>query len=170
MSNNFGCVVNPTAGQEYRMPLKTTSGVSHLKRMIIAGGGPAGLEAARSMALRGHAVTLYESRGSLGGQVAIAASAPHRADIGAVTRWLSDEVHRLGVKVHLRTTLEPDAVIESGASVLVLATGSTPRRDGFQTVNPAFPLPGHDLAHVTRAGMSSGSVVEWTSARTETCS
>jgi 2,4-dienoyl-CoA reductase-like NADH-dependent reductase (Old Yellow Enzyme family) len=142
------CVVNVSAGFEAQVPLHIEPTNGKKRKFLVAGGGPAGLEAARTLALGGHEVHLAEMTPHLGGQVAIAATAPHRADYAAVTRYLADEVERLGVKVMLRTFVEPDMVRELGPDGLIVATDSTPRRDGFQVVRPAFQLNGVDLPHV----------------------
>ena len=142
------CVVNVAAGKETTVPFETPAPADTLKKVLVIGGGPAGLEAARTAALRGHEVHLYELTNQLGGQVRIAASAPHRSDLEAITRWLADEVQRLGVHVHLRTPVDPDVVREAAPDEVVVATGSTPRRDGFQLSTPSIPVPGAQLPHV----------------------
>ena len=133
------CVVNVAAGRETTVPFETPAPADALKKVLVVGGGPAGLEAARTAALRGHDVHLYELTNQLGGQVRIAASAPHRSDLEAITRWLADEVERLGVHVHLRTPVDPDVVREAEPDEVIVATGSTPRRDGFQLSTPVDP-------------------------------
>jgi 2,4-dienoyl-CoA reductase-like NADH-dependent reductase (Old Yellow Enzyme family)/thioredoxin reductase len=142
------CVVNVAAGRETTVPFETPAPADALKKVLVIGGGPAGLEAARTAALRGHDVHLYELTNQLGGQVRIAASAPHRSDLEAITRWLADEVERLGVHVHLRSPVDPDVVSEAEPDEVIVATGSTPRRDGFQLSTPSIPVPGAPLPHV----------------------
>ena len=97
------------------------------RRVLIVGGGPVGLEAARTAALRGHEVHLHEATRQLGGQVAIAASVPHRSDIGAITDFLTREIERLGVTIRLCSTVDPEAVAELVPDEVVVATGSSPR-------------------------------------------
>jgi 2,4-dienoyl-CoA reductase-like NADH-dependent reductase (Old Yellow Enzyme family)/thioredoxin reductase len=142
------CVVNVAAGKETTVAFEAATPAPVRKKVLIIGGGPAGLEAARIAAQRGHEVHLYEMTGHLGGQVRIAASAPHRGDLAAITRWLAGEITRLGVHVHLRTPVDPDLVIDARPDEVVIATGSTPRRNGFQLSSPSLPIPGADLPHV----------------------
>lgn len=148
MQPKMGCVVNVAAGIEDMVPSDTPSPASRAKRVVVVGGGAAGMEAARTAALRGHHVTLYEMTAKLGGQVGIAAQAPHRGDYGAITHWLGEEMERLGVKVMLRTAADPDLLADEGADEIVVATGSTPRRDGFQAGEPGRSLEGVNLPHV----------------------
>ncbi|HEX4257582.1 MAG TPA: FAD-dependent oxidoreductase, partial [Streptosporangiaceae bacterium] len=150
LSNSFACAVNPSAGHELERPLLggPNTRVEVPRRVLVAGGGPAGMECARSAALRGHEVILYELRKELGGQVNLAAKSPNRADFAAITRYQADELARLGVKVVLNHAVDPDVVASVDPDVLVLATGSEPRTDGVQLARPATPLPGMNLKHV----------------------
>jgi 2,4-dienoyl-CoA reductase-like NADH-dependent reductase (Old Yellow Enzyme family)/NADPH-dependent 2,4-dienoyl-CoA reductase/sulfur reductase-like enzyme len=150
LSGSFACAVNPSAGHELERPDLggQETWVAVPRRVLIAGGGPAGMEAARSAALRGHEVTLFELRKQLGGQVNIAAKSPNRSDLASVTAWQADELIRLGVKVVLNHAVDPDVVYDADPDVLVLATGSTPGSDGLQLARPASPLAGAHLPHV----------------------
>lgn len=147
VAGKMRCVVNTAAGQETKVPFEPVDRVAEPKRVLVAGGGPAGLEAARTAALRGHDVVLHEMTGELGGQVRMAASSPPRSDVGAITAFLADELDRLGVAVRLRSPVDPDVVAEERPDELIIATGTTPRR-GFQISAPSSPIPGADLAHV----------------------
>jgi hypothetical protein len=142
------CVMNVSTGFETTIPSDTPEPAATRRKVMIVGGGPAGLEAARTAALRGHEVVLYELKRQLGGQVSIAASAPLRADLAAATNWLADEARRLGVVIHLSSAADPDVIAQENPDVLVVAAGSTPRTDGFQTGRPVTPFAGFDLPHV----------------------
>jgi 2,4-dienoyl-CoA reductase-like NADH-dependent reductase (Old Yellow Enzyme family)/thioredoxin reductase len=144
----FNCVVNVGAGTERTVSADVVDPAPVTKRVMIAGAGPAGLETARMAALRGHEVSVYEMTNKVGGQVAIAASAPHRSDVGAITAYLAAELERLGVPVTMRTFVEPELVATVKPDVVIVATGSTPRRDGFQASRPAYELPGVEQPHV----------------------
>ncbi|WP_420638212.1 FAD-dependent oxidoreductase [Candidatus Poriferisocius sp.] len=147
VAGQMRCVVNAAAGQETRVAFEVVDQAPRPKRVLVAGGGPAGLEAARAAALRGHEVVLHEMTGALGGQVRMAASVPPRSDLGAITAFLADELDRLGVTVRLRSPVDPDVVAEEHPDELIIATGTTPRR-GFQISAPSRPIPGADLPHV----------------------
>lgn len=141
------CVVNVAAGRESTTPFEAPSPAPSRKRVVVVGGGVAGMEAARTAALRGHEVILYEMAAELGGQVRMAASVPPRSDLGALTRWLADEIARLGVEVRLRAAADPDTVAGHRPDDVVVATGSTPRT-AFQLSGPSVPVAGSDLPHV----------------------
>ena len=144
----LGCVVNIAAAREDRISFEPDSPAASVKKVLIVGGGPAGLEAARAAALRGHAVELHEATSRLGGQVRLAAQAPHRADVGAITAWLTEEIESLGVVVRLNSLVDEEKILEINADVVIIATGTTPRTDGFQISTPARPIPGHDRPDV----------------------
>ena len=97
------CMVNSHAGQEAETAIRRAVAA---KRVLVVGGGPAGLEAARVAALRGHQVSLLEISGELGGQVRYAAKAPGRADLILLVNSLAAEVRRLGVEVRLWTRVD----------------------------------------------------------------
>lgn len=147
-TGTLSCVVNVAAAQETSVPHEPPGPAPERKRVLVVGAGPAGLEAARTAALRGHDVHLHEATRRLGGQVAIAATAPHRSDIGAITEWLTGEIERLGVNIRVNSMVDPDVVAEIAPDELIIATGGSPRRDGFQLATPVTPVRGFDLRHV----------------------
>jgi len=117
------CVQNLALGKEaeYASPR-----ASKRKRVLIAGGGPAGLEAARTAALWGHKVILYEKDTALGGQINLAVIPPKKDIYNEVTLSRAKAIKELGVEVHLGRELTPDIVRQIAPDVLIIATGSKP--------------------------------------------
>jgi 2,4-dienoyl-CoA reductase-like NADH-dependent reductase (Old Yellow Enzyme family) len=132
----LGCAVNAAAGRERTAGDDRLEPAATPRSVLVVGGGPAGLEAARVAALRGHRVALHEAAPELGGQLATARRAPLREDIGAIADWLAAEVRRLGVDVRCDSVVDRALVEAAAPDVVVLATGSEPRLDGLQTSRP----------------------------------
>ncbi|MBI4317066.1 MAG: FAD-dependent oxidoreductase [Chloroflexi bacterium] len=122
----LGCTQNPAVGKEAELGIGTIKPAAIKKKVVVIGGGPGGMEAARVAALRGHAVTLYEKNTQLGGQVNIAALAPGREEIGGVVRYLSGQMAKLGVKVNLCREADLGTVLDEQPDAVVVATGSVP--------------------------------------------
>jgi 2,4-dienoyl-CoA reductase-like NADH-dependent reductase (Old Yellow Enzyme family)/thioredoxin reductase len=119
----IGCTVNASIGFEREAVLVPTS---TRKRVVVVGGGMAGLETARVAAERGHSVTLYEKSDTLGGLVNVAAKAPLRIDLAESVRYLTHEMQRLNVDVRLGAEATADAILGEIPDAVVIATGSLP--------------------------------------------
>lgn len=154
---SLGCVVNASAGREQVLSFEPQDRVTQPKKILVVGGGPAGMEFARTAGLRGHQVELHEAMQRLGGQVTMAASAPKRGDLGTIVDWLAEELDSLGVDVRLNSYVDEDVVSQIAPDEVVLATGTAPRVDGMQQATPAVEIPGFDLPHV----YSSWDILGW---------
>ena len=145
----ISCVINPSAGREFMWGGDRFERADVARDVTVVGAGPAGLEAARVAAERGHRVTLYEASTDIGGQYRLAGRQPTRNQIQDHIEWYDRELLRLGVDLHLGERFDSVKVDELAGGVLVLATGAVPARSGFQRALPMVDrMPGIDEANV----------------------
>ncbi|MGC9334309.1 MAG: FAD-dependent oxidoreductase [Anaerolineae bacterium] len=124
-----GCLFNPLTGRESEVKITPAR---EPRRVMVAGGGPAGMEAAIIAAQRGHHVTLYERDGLLGGRFREAAQVPYKEEFADLIRYQRVQLQRTGVEVRLNTTVVPETVIAKDPDAVVLAIGAEP-------IIPPFP-------------------------------
>jgi hypothetical protein len=161
------CMMNPTVGKEAEWPVDPPRS-SRPRRVLVVGGGPAGLEAARLAAECGHRVTLWEASDALGGQLRIGKRGAGRADLGLAIDYFSRQLERLGVEVVLSREATPDRVLAEGADVVILALGSKPTPyaiEGYGPVPAAAEVLAGDLtAYAGRRGVVVDLLGSWASA------
>lgn len=126
------CIHNPATGRETHLPQVIERSTIAGKKVVVIGGGPAGLEAARVCAERGHKVVLFEAASRLGGQILLAAKASWRQDLIAIVDWRVAELEHLGVEVRLNTYADANEVIKENPDVVYVATGGIPHELQFE--------------------------------------
>ncbi len=125
------CTQNAAVGREKEYGVSLMKPTETRKKIVIVGGGPAGMETARVATMRGHQVVLFEKADELGGQVNLAAKGPSRLEFKEIVRYLSYEMKNLGVKVCLGTEATAESILAEKPDAVVVATGSYPRIPDF---------------------------------------
>jgi hypothetical protein len=137
----ISCLINPSAGREFEWGGDRFTPAANPRKVLVVGAGPAGLEAARAAAERGHRVEIVEALPVIGGQFRLAGQQPRRAQILDLMDWYERQFERLGVTLRLNTYLDEDEIAAHPADVVILATGSLPDDDGFQRWLPQEAPP-----------------------------
>ena len=122
-TGRIGCAVNPEVGYETEKKIEKAGAA---KKVVIVGGGVAGMEAARVAKLRGHDVTLYEKSSVLGGNLIPAGAHDFKTEIGSLTGYYRNQMKLLNVDIRMDTEVNTEMLKSSGADAVILATGSVP--------------------------------------------
>ena len=137
--SSMACAVNAATGRESEYEINPTT---EIKKIAIIGGGPAGMEAARVLSLRGHKVVLFEKEAQLGGQLNVASMPPHKQRIKPLITYLLTQLEKLQVEIRLNAEANVEEIKNLKPDAVLLATGSS----------PLIPqLPGANLDHVVTA-------------------
>lgn len=134
MDKKPSCIHNVATGRETQLPQVIERASTPGRQVVVVGGGPAGLEAARVAAERGHKVTLLEAAPRLGGQLLLATKASWRRDIISVVDWRVSEIEHLNVNVRLNSYAQQQDILALQPDVVIVATGGLPnggKIDGF---------------------------------------
>ena len=143
------CLVNPSVSREHEWDGDIPTPAKIPKEVLVVGGGPAGMEAARIAAERGHKVRLVERQPELGGQFRLAAGQPERGEINQLLTWYQTQLEKHQVRIELRRDITAEEIASSGADTVILASGSKPNRTGFQRMfMHRDTLPGADQDNV----------------------
>jgi dimethylamine/trimethylamine dehydrogenase len=144
------CTQNPAMGEEWRRgwhPERIEKKASE-RSVLVIGGGPAGLEAARALGQRGYPVTLAEATKQLGGRVTREAALPTLAEWGRVSDWRTAQLNKMpNVEIFLDSLLDAQQILDFGADRVALATGATWRKSGVGRFNKN-PISGFQASHV----------------------
>jgi mycofactocin system FadH/OYE family oxidoreductase 2 len=141
MNVAISCNVNPDVVHAQPLPPENPP-IKSGQSVYIVGGGVAGMEVARTAALRGREVILYEREAVLGGAVALAAKGPGRGELQLIIDYLQSELELLGVEVHTGIEVTAEMILTERPHTVIIATGA-------HTGTGLLPIPGYDLPHVT---------------------
>jgi 2,4-dienoyl-CoA reductase-like NADH-dependent reductase (Old Yellow Enzyme family) len=163
------CIHNAIIGREGQWGHAAPAALP--RKVLVIGGGPAGLEAARLSAARGHHVTLIERERELGGSARTAALAPGRQELRGIAAWLTRQLEKLGVDVRRGVEAGVDDVLREKPDIVILATGAVDLAPQVRTLNPAIPIvtpdqvlsgavmPGRHVLVFDRIGYNLGCAV-----------
>ena len=159
------CIHNAATGREETMPHIMPKAEAR-KKVVIVGAGPAGLEAARVSAERGHEVTVFEAANHAGGQIRLTAQSERRREMISIIDWRMNQCEKLGVTFHFNTWAEAETIQAENPDVVIVATGGLPHTDvlskGNELVVSSWDIisgdvkPGNDVLVFDDAGDHAG--------------
>ena len=155
----ISCIQNPVSGRELRYGVQSPAKVP--RRVMVVGGGPAGMKAAVIAAQRGHGVTLFEAQKRLGGQALLAQLLPGRAEFGGLITNLSHELAAAGVKVCTGSNVDRAMIVKESPDVVVMATGAVPYRPQFASEGALQIVDSWQILHETVEPGHSVVVIDW---------
>jgi hypothetical protein len=123
------CLHNPVTGRELTLKHTIPKAEGPARKVVVIGGGPAGLEAARVSAERGHQVSLYEAASDFGGQILIGATGSWRRDLKGIVEWRVAELQRMGASLHASAYMDEQDIVALEPDVVIMATGGLPLVD-----------------------------------------
>jgi len=175
----LNCANNPAAGYECEAEFAPLKRARMPHRVLVVGGGPAGLEAARVAALRGHRVALYEREPQLGGAVRLAAAAPGRERLALAVDWLERQVRKLEIEIHTGVEMTAGQIGQQAPHAAIVAAGGIPGHHPSVRFHPNAPVinprhvmrgdvpatPGRAVVLDTLGDPAGMAVAEWLAER-----
>ena len=148
------CIQNPSVGREELLGIGTIRRANHPKKIMVIGGGIAGLKTAEILAKRGHKVSLYEKSEKIGGQMLLAEKIPYRAEHNELYRYLTESLKTLDVPIILKTNVTVKMVHELAPDCVIVATGSHPTVPEFPEAHMRIMDPRYAITHIEEIGQN----------------
>jgi len=159
----ISCIQYPESGREIRFNFGEIPHAAKLKKVMIVGGGPAGLKAASTAAKAGHRVSLYEATGQLGGQVKLAQKIPGRTEFGGIVTNLKRECDIAGVEFSMNTKVDRSLVERQLPDSLIIATGALPYQPEFENLGEMQILDAWQVLNEAESIGKNVLIADWKS-------
>jgi dimethylglycine catabolism A len=144
-----GCTINPASYRERLWGVESLAPAKRASKLVVIGGGPGGMEAARVAAIKGHKVTMFEARDRLGGALALWADLPGREGNRLAIDWWESELTRRGVEIRKSVQASAAMVLAEQPDAVIVATGARYSHGG-RSITCDADIPGHDRHFVYR--------------------
>ncbi|MFC1819578.1 FAD-dependent oxidoreductase, partial [Thermodesulfobacteriota bacterium] len=150
------CLVNPNLGREKEMEISPTKSP---KKVMVIGGGPGGLNTARIAAKKGHHVSLYEKKSSLGGQLILSSASFHKKEMNTLIDFLKKQIAKHNVTCHLNFNVTIDTIKVNKPDAVIIATGSVPQKPPVEGINLPVVITVPEIFNGTKPAMKNAIVI-----------